>query len=320
MGISISDSTLELNTNSIDNQLDLEIIKWKNSDNDMSVKNFILEMQRKGIISNIDIYDGDYVPVPKNKLNMIADNELALYIKRNNKFVEISKVDIQRGKYDGQEVKFDLVAETLLDSNDFDNFNSENDNSEITKLDKSILEIMPKNYIPNYITYDDMCNNSYDSYGTICGRYENNIISFNMKKQLQNNNVKLINNIKSLINLNDGKPIIRKDEFLIPNHNFTISKVFFIEYIPALINPSDEEYQKLLTTKAYTKLYLDNIDGTAAEAIEITIENKNEVLYNGLMSHFIREKSNVIIENFNFGQRKDYTFTIKFIGYVDYGF
>lgn len=70
------------------------------------------------------------------------------------------------------------------------------------------------------------------------------------------------------INLNNGEPIIREDEFLF-EPGMTVVKEFFIE--------------NLSTWDVYYKLYFDNIDGPMADVLETTIKDGDNVIYQGLM-------------------------------------
>lgn len=75
------------------------------------------------------------------------------------------------------------------------------------------------------------------------------------------------------INLNDGNPIIEEHEFLF-EPGMTVKKDFFIE------NQS--------TWDVYYKLYFDNIDGGLADVLEITVKDRDKVLYHGTASELKR--------------------------------
>lgn len=75
------------------------------------------------------------------------------------------------------------------------------------------------------------------------------------------------------INLNDGKPVIEEHEFLF-EPGMTVKKDFFIE------NQS--------TWDVYYKLYLDNVDGGLADVLEITVKDKDKVLYHGTAAELNR--------------------------------
>ena len=79
------------------------------------------------------------------------------------------------------------------------------------------------------------------------------------------------------INLNDGEPIIRENEFLF-EPGMTVQKKFFIE------NQS--------TWGVYYKLYFDNISGGLADVLQITVTDGSEVLCLGTMKELT--KDNVI--------------------------
>lgn len=68
------------------------------------------------------------------------------------------------------------------------------------------------------------------------------------------------------INLNDGQAVIKETEFRF-EPGMTVKKDFFIE------NRS--------TCEVYYKLYFDKVSGGLADVLEITIQNGNEILYQG---------------------------------------
>lgn len=78
------------------------------------------------------------------------------------------------------------------------------------------------------------------------------------------------------INLNDGEPVIRDDEYIF-EPGMTVVKEFFIE------NQS--------TDSVYYRLYLDNIEGELADIIEITILDGAKSLYSGLARDLTKELS-----------------------------
>ncbi len=80
------------------------------------------------------------------------------------------------------------------------------------------------------------------------------------------------------INLNDGKPIIEKHEYIF-EPGMTVEKDFFIQ------NES--------TWAVYYKIYLDNVEGDLANAIEVSILHDNEVLYTDKAINFTRENAPV---------------------------
>lgn len=68
------------------------------------------------------------------------------------------------------------------------------------------------------------------------------------------------------INLNDGAPVIREEEFLF-DPGMTVKKDFFIE------NDSSCE--------VYYKLYFDQVSGGLADVLDITIRDGAQTLYSG---------------------------------------
>ena len=68
------------------------------------------------------------------------------------------------------------------------------------------------------------------------------------------------------INLNDGKPVIEEHEFLF-EPGMTVKKDFFLE------NQS--------TWDVYYKIYFDKVEGGLATVLEITIQDKDTILFTG---------------------------------------
>ncbi len=75
------------------------------------------------------------------------------------------------------------------------------------------------------------------------------------------------------INLNDGKPVIEEHEYLF-EPGMTVEKNFFIE------NQG--------TWDVYYKLYFDNVEGGLADVLEITVKDKDKVLYHGTAAELNR--------------------------------
>ena len=71
------------------------------------------------------------------------------------------------------------------------------------------------------------------------------------------------------INLNNGEPIIRENEFLF-EPGMTVVKEFFIE--------------NLSTWDVYYKIYFGNIEGPLADVLEIQIKDGDTVIYEGTMT------------------------------------
>ena len=79
------------------------------------------------------------------------------------------------------------------------------------------------------------------------------------------------------INLNNGEPVVREDEFLF-EPGATIQKEFFIE--------------NLSTWDVYYKIYFGNVSGSLADYVNIRILDGADVLFSGRISDL--NKDNVI--------------------------
>ena len=80
------------------------------------------------------------------------------------------------------------------------------------------------------------------------------------------------------INLNDGVPVITEDEFLF-EPGMTVVKDFFIE------NES--------TIDVYYRVYFENVEGSSAEVLEVTIKDGDSVIYSGKAADLTKEKAKV---------------------------
>lgn len=76
------------------------------------------------------------------------------------------------------------------------------------------------------------------------------------------------------INLNDGEPVITKEEFLF-EPGMTVVKDFFIE------NDS--------TWDVYFRLYMDGVDGSLADVLVITIKDGDTILCTGTANELTRD-------------------------------
>ena len=83
------------------------------------------------------------------------------------------------------------------------------------------------------------------------------------------------------INLNNGEPIIREDEFVF-EPGMTVKKDFFIE--------------NLSTWDVYYKLYFREVSGNLADELEITIKDGDKPIYNGTMLSLTGERSLPVAE------------------------
>ena len=101
------------------------------------------------------------------------------------------------------------------------------------------------------------------------------------------------------INLNDGKPVIREDEYLF-EPGMRVQKNFFIENEGSI--------------DAYYKIYLEDVKGDLADVLEATITEKEsgKVLYKGLVSDLTRGSAAVDDGTLAAGERKDLTILFYF--------
>lgn len=91
------------------------------------------------------------------------------------------------------------------------------------------------------------------------------------------------------INLNDGKPIISKSDFLF-EPGMTLVEDFFIK------NNS--------TGAVYYRLYFDNISGGLADVLEITVKDGDTILYSGTAATLNRNNVKAAEEMLQVGEKK----------------
>lgn len=91
------------------------------------------------------------------------------------------------------------------------------------------------------------------------------------------------------INLNDGQPVIKADEYIF-EPGMTVHKTFFIE------NGS--------TWDVYYKLYFSEVSGGLADVLEITIKDGDAVLCQGTASALTRQNTSAQ-GTLSVGQRKE---------------
>ena len=97
------------------------------------------------------------------------------------------------------------------------------------------------------------------------------------------------------INLNDGAPIIREDEFLF-EPGVTVVKEFFIE--------------NLSTWDVYYKIYFGETEGPLADILEITIRDGSEVISRGTVSSLTEDAVVAVEDPLAVLERK--VFTVEF--------
>lgn len=81
------------------------------------------------------------------------------------------------------------------------------------------------------------------------------------------------------INLNDGVPVITEEEFLF-EPGMTVVKDFFIE------NES--------TIDVFYRVYFENVEGSLAEVLEVTIKHGDSVIYSGKAADLTKEKAEAL--------------------------
>lgn len=100
---------------------------------------------------------------------------------------------------------------------------------------------------------------------------------------------------KISINLNDGKAVIQKDEFIF-EPGMTVKKEFFVQ------NES--------TWDVYYRIYMDDVTGGLKDVLEITVLDGDTVLYSGTASNMT--KTNVQTANNTLAVNEKKTLTIYF--------
>ena len=94
------------------------------------------------------------------------------------------------------------------------------------------------------------------------------------------------------INLNDGNLVIEEHEFLF-EPGMTVKKDFFIE------NQS--------TWDVYYKLYFDNVSGGLSDVLQITVKNKDKILYQGTATELNREAVGAADDILRLHERRELT-------------
>lgn len=92
------------------------------------------------------------------------------------------------------------------------------------------------------------------------------------------------------INLNDGEPVIRSDEFLF-EPGMTVEKDFFIE--------------NLSTWEIYYKIYFKNVKGSMARALNVRVQDGEEVLFDGAAANFTRARTSASDDSLDVGERRN---------------
>ncbi len=101
------------------------------------------------------------------------------------------------------------------------------------------------------------------------------------------------------INLNDGKPIITKDDYLF-EPGMTVNKDFFVE------NQS--------TIDVYYRVYFDEVSGGLADILQITIKEKDSgaVLCSGTANELSKLKVSTADDVLKIGEKRELTVSFYF--------
>ena len=99
------------------------------------------------------------------------------------------------------------------------------------------------------------------------------------------------------INLNDGEPVIRPDEFLF-EPGMTVEKDFFLEHQG--------------TWDVYYKLYLDNVEGGLADVLDVAIRDGDTVLYSGKAVDLQKEQIGAADDILKLNERRELTITFHY--------
>lgn len=99
------------------------------------------------------------------------------------------------------------------------------------------------------------------------------------------------------INLNNGQPVIREDEFLF-EPGMRVKKSFFIR--------NDSSWA------VYYKLYFENVEGKLADYIGVEILDGDKVLRSGKMSEMNKRKSIAVDDELAVGETRILTLMLKF--------
>ena len=94
------------------------------------------------------------------------------------------------------------------------------------------------------------------------------------------------------INLNDGNPVIREDEFLF-EPGMTVEKTFFVE------NDS--------TWAVYCRLYFGEVSGDLADVVQITFLDGDETIATGTARELSRSRAAQLTDELAVGERKELT-------------
>lgn len=92
------------------------------------------------------------------------------------------------------------------------------------------------------------------------------------------------------LNLNDGQPVIREDEYLF-EPGMKVEKQFFIE------NEGSAD--------SYYKLYLQDVKGELADVIVVTVSDGSEILYEGKLAEFAKGSEAVKDGTLAAGERRE---------------
>ena len=94
------------------------------------------------------------------------------------------------------------------------------------------------------------------------------------------------------INFNDGKPVIKENEFIF-EPGMTVVKDFFVE------NDS--------TCDVYYRIYLDNISGGLGDVLSVTVKDGEKILCSGTANELTKQNAIAANDILKIGQRRNLT-------------
>lgn len=99
------------------------------------------------------------------------------------------------------------------------------------------------------------------------------------------------------LNLNDGEPVIKEDEFLF-EPGMRVQKTFFLK------NES--------SCDVYYKLYFENVEGKLGDILDVTIKDQDETLYQGKLSSLTKEAVGPADDILKLQEQREFTILFYF--------
>ena len=99
------------------------------------------------------------------------------------------------------------------------------------------------------------------------------------------------------INLNDGEPVIEAHEFLF-EPGMTVEKSFFI--------------QNEGSCDVYYRLYFENLEGGLADVLEVSVQDRDTVLYSGKASDLTQETAGTADDLLEQNERRELTISFHY--------